>query len=114
MAPEFSDCCPAPARSTRAALRLRCRPGASPGRRSRRWRRLGHAALPGVALAILPKCPLCLAAYLSVVGVVAGVAGPMAEVLHPAIVLSAVLGLALAALRLASWRATASPDGPRA
>jgi hypothetical protein len=76
--------------------------------RSRTGQKLGRAALSGLALALLPKCPLCLAAYLSVLGVSAGVAVPMAALLHPAILLAAVVGLGLAAIQLASRRAAAS------
>ena len=64
--------------------------------------RLSWSALvSGVALAFLPKCPLCLAAYLTVLGLGTGVAAPLARLLHPLTALVAVAVLALFVLRLA-------------
>ena len=52
-------------------------------------------------MALVPKCPLCLAAYLSVIGVTAGAAVPWIRVLQPAIAIAAVLTLGAVVLRLA-------------
>ena len=35
------------------------------GRPTSRWRRLGSLVLPAVCLALMPKCPLCVAAYVA-------------------------------------------------
>ena len=52
---------------------------------------------PGLLLALAPKCPLCLAAYLSVFGVGAGTAAAVAPWLRPiAITLLGVLAIATA------------------
>jgi hypothetical protein len=64
--------------------------------------RLSWGALAsGVALALLPKCPLCLAAYLTMLGLGTGAAASLAQVLHPLAALVAVLVLALFVVRLA-------------
>jgi hypothetical protein len=58
--------------------------------------RLGWALAPWIALAALPKCPLCIAGYRAALGVGAGVAAPLASALLPvaraAVVLAAVAG----------------------
>ena len=53
------------------------------------------ALIPGLLLVLVPKCPLCLAAYLTVVGISAGAAAPLAGVIHPLIPLVAALWLAI-------------------
>jgi hypothetical protein len=53
------------------------------------------ALIPGLLLVVVPKCPLCLAAYLTVVGISAGAAAPLAGAIHPLIPLVGALGLAL-------------------
>ncbi len=51
--------------------------------------------LPGLLLALAPKCPLCLAAYLSVLGVGAGAATLISPWLRPvAIALLLAIGMA--------------------
>jgi hypothetical protein len=82
------------------------RPRSGPARPSRsrlsRPSRLSWGAVvSGVALALLPKCPLCLAAYLTVFGVGTGAAASLAQVLHPVTALVAVVVLALFVVRLA-------------
>src|ERR1043165_9276806 len=73
-------------------------PHSRPARRSRlSW----GALLSGLALALLPKCPLCLAAYLTAFGVGTGAAASLAQVLHPLTALAAALVLGLFVLRLA-------------
>lgn len=78
----MSDCCcdPAPRRPTRSAL--------------------GTIAST-IAMIVLPKCPLCVAAYLSAIGVGVG-AGTAAVVLRAAQVASAAMLLAAIA-GLALW-----------
>ena len=66
-------------------------------------RRTGFAAsiLPGAALALLPKCPLCLAAWLGLVTGV-GVSAAASVYLREGIIVLCVAGL-LSASRLV-WR----------
>jgi hypothetical protein len=83
--------------------RCRC---AGRGRRSR----LAWAVAPWLALAALPKCPLCIAAYLCALGVGAGIAAPLAGALIPIARVAAVVSLvalALHALRRARRAALA-------
>jgi hypothetical protein len=47
----------------------------------------------GAAAVLVPKCPLCLAAYLAVVGIGAGAATTVSRVIHPLLLAVAVLGL---------------------
>ena len=68
--------------------------------RSRVARRAGWSVLPGLLLALAPKCPLCLAAYLSVLGVGAGAAQAIAPWIRP--VAASLLVLALG-LTVAAW-----------
>jgi hypothetical protein len=69
-------------------------PGRCPACPPRRRVRAPWVALASAALAALvPKCPLCLAAYLSIFGVTAGAAGLAVRVLRP-------LGLVLCGLSL--------------
>ena len=60
----------------------------------------------GVAAVLVPKCPICIAGWLSVVGIGAGVGATVALVLRPALV---VLAIITAAFVLVGWvRARAS------
>jgi hypothetical protein len=59
---------------------------------------LGWALAPWIALAALPKCPLCIVAYLSAIGLGAGVAAPLAGALLPIARAAAVLSVAVIAL----------------
>lgn len=63
----------------------------------------------GVAAALVPKCPLCIATWLSVIGVGAGVGGVMALLLGPALWGVTLLFVALALLRFARRRRTPAP-----
>jgi hypothetical protein len=54
------------------------------------------AVVPGLALLAAPKCPLCLAAYLSLLGVSVGTAGALAPLLAP-------IGVGLGALAAFAW-----------
>lgn len=79
--------------------------------RGRRRARLAWAVAPWLALAALPKCPLCIAAYLCAIGVGAGVAAPLAGAMIPIARLAAVVSavaLALYALRRARRAALAA------
>jgi hypothetical protein len=67
----------------------------------RRPARLAWALAPWIALAALPKCPLCIVAYLCAIGVSAGVAAPLASAVLPAARVAAVVALAMSALWVA-------------
>ena len=56
--------------------------------------------VPAVLYALVPKCPMCLVAYLSAFGVTVGMASVALSVLGPLAVASVVL-----ALGFAIWRA---------
>ena len=82
-----------------------CAPAAAdvrePGRARARLSWLG--LLPGILYALAPKCPVCLAAYLSAFGVTFGMASLALSILGPLAVISVVL-----ALGFAIWRAKAA------
>ncbi len=82
-----------------------CCTGEGPSRRLAR-RRTGAAAsmLPGAVLALLPKCPLCLAAWLTVATGV-GVSAPAAARVRGLIVVFWVAAMALAAAQIIRRRA---------
>ena len=68
------------------------------------------ALVSGLLAAALPKCPLCLAAWLSIFGVTVGAAGMAAvQVLRP--VALCVCGLALAVTLLKLIRTAERPAG---
>ena len=58
--------------------------------------RAGWTLVPALALAVAPKCPLCVAAYLSVIGLGTGVAGVIVALRPAAIVLVVVIALVMA------------------
>ncbi|AKF86570.1 hypothetical protein MFUL124B02_29530 [Myxococcus fulvus 124B02] len=64
--------------------------------------------MPGVSLvlgllaALLPKCPVCIATYLSLLGVTVGVAGAVGTLLRPAGF--ALVALSLGVLIARRWR----------
>ena len=70
----------------------------------------------GIVAALVPKCPLCITAWLSVIGVGTGVGGTMALLLGPALWGITLLLVAAALLRLAgrvqrrNRRSIASPS----
>jgi hypothetical protein len=75
-----------------------------PGARARlqpRARSPWLVLVSGLLAALLPKCPLCLAAYLSLFGITVGAASVALAVLRPLAVALAVLGLALMVRRWA-------------
>jgi hypothetical protein len=85
------------------------------GRTSRRLaRRLSKAAvsiLPGVALVLLPKCPLCLAAWLTVVtGLGFSAAG--AAWVRGILVMCSVVAVALTAVPIVRRRAFGRAPAP--
>jgi hypothetical protein len=74
-----------------------------------RRRRVPWAALiPGLMLVAVPKCPLCIAAYLAVAGISAGAAATLARAVHPMLWLIAALGLAMFAARIVRARRRSS------
>jgi hypothetical protein len=67
----------------------------------RRRARLAWTLAPWIALAALPKCPLCIVAYLSAIGIGAGIAAPVASAVLPVARVAAVVSLAVIALWIA-------------
>jgi hypothetical protein len=63
--------------------------------------------LPAVLYAIAPKCPICLAAYLSVCGITVSAAGMALSVLGPIAAVSAVMAIAFVLWRTKLGRARA-------
>jgi hypothetical protein len=96
-------------------MKANCCQRAAPGRDNvsvsrpaSRWRRAGGAAgwiVPGITLALVPKCPVCLAAYVAVATGI-GVSLPVAALLRTTLLIGCVTALVLVAgsqLR-AFWR----------
>ena len=52
--------------------------------------------LSGIGAILVPKCPACLAAYLSVAGVGVGAAATLAPFIRP-------LGIAIVTISVAAW-----------
>ena len=81
------------------------------GTSSRLARRLSGAAaciLPGAALVVLPKCPLCLAAWLTIVTGI-GLPAAVAARLHGLLVAFWAAAVALAAVQLIRRRGFRRP-----
>jgi hypothetical protein len=68
------------------------------GEGSRWW--LGSGAGLGLVALLLPKCPLCLASYLALVGVGTAAGITIAELAAPAVV---VLAVTLVGAAMISW-----------
>lgn len=84
------NCCP---NKTRA--------GAEERRPASRWRRLGEIAgwiVPGATLALLPKCPMCVAGYVAVATGI-GISLPAATYLRGTLVVLCVAALVFIAAR---------------
>jgi hypothetical protein len=58
------------------------------------------AILPALAAALVPKCPFCVAAYLSLFGVSTGAAGAIAPVVRAGLLVIASIAIALILLPL--------------
>lgn len=71
------------------------------GPAGRRRARLGWALAPWIALAALPKCPLCIVGYLAAIGIGAGIAAPLASVVLPVACGAAVVAVVASALWVA-------------
>ena len=83
----------------------RCCTGEGPSRPlARRWAGTAASILPGAVLVLLPKCPLCLAAWLTVVAGV-GVSAAAAAHVRELIMVFWVATLAFAAARIIRRRA---------
>ncbi|MES1184283.1 MAG: hypothetical protein ABUL60_10735 [Myxococcales bacterium] len=72
--------------------------------------RAGRAIAAALGLVLLPKCPLCIAAYLVSFGVGTGAAALAAPLIRPLAMLLA--GTALLALLASAWRAKAKRAQP--
>ena len=58
------------------------------------------ALVPALVAALVPKCPFCVAAYLSIIGVSAGAAGAIAPLLRVFVLVVATIAIGLALLPL--------------
>jgi hypothetical protein len=58
------------------------------------------ALIPALVAALVPKCPFCVAAYLSMIGVSAGAAGAIAPLLRVLFLVVATIAIGLALLPL--------------
>ncbi len=95
-------------------MTARCCTGGGPSRRlARRLSGAAGSLLPGAMLVLLPKCPLCLAAWLTVV---TGVAVPAvaAARIRGLIVVFWAAAVALAAAQVVRRRANRRPSSPLA
>jgi hypothetical protein len=73
----------------------------------------GLTLASGLLAALLPKCPICLVAYLSVFGVTLGAASLTLAVLRPLLLTLAVLALASTVLRRRASQARLRTVGSR-
>jgi hypothetical protein len=83
-----------------------CKPGAlgrdgapRPGSRARRGREVAGWVIPGVILALMPKCPVCLAAYVAIATGI-GLSIPAATYLRAGLLISCIAALGFLAARL--------------
>jgi hypothetical protein len=91
-----------------------CCTGGGPSRHlARRLPKAAASILPGAVLMLLPKCPLCLAAWLALVTGV-GVSTAAASWLCGLIVVFGIAALALAAAKMIRGAANRGQHGPRA
>ncbi len=68
-----------------------------PSQPASHWRRAGDTArwlVPGITLVMIPKCPVCLAAYVALATGI-GLSLPVAAFLRMALLIACVLALAL-------------------
>ena len=86
-------------------------PACAPGRGRAEPRAPWVALVSGLLAALLPKCPLCVAAWLSFFGVTLGAAGMALEVLRPIAlaVCAAALGVSLVRMVRTLERPAAGP-----
>ena len=80
-----------------------CHVQTEPRPRRNWWRSAGGSVGSGVLLALLPKCPLCIAAYLAL-WTGAGVAMPVATRLRPALEIVFAASLAVLVVRYVAMR----------
>jgi hypothetical protein len=83
----MSDCCTKPEASNAATW-------------GRRGRELGAWMLPSIGLALMPKCPACLAAYIAL-GTGIGISMPTATYLRVSLIIVCVASLLFLAVRRA-------------
>jgi hypothetical protein len=76
-------------------------------RSPRRWFRLAEWTFPSAVLLLLPKCPLCIAAYVAVVTGV-GISATTAALLKEVLVIVCVTSLGYLVLRSCNIRGTVS------
>jgi hypothetical protein len=93
------DLCALPVRAICPCRRIAASPPAVASQGTRRTRGAAAWALPSVALALVPKCPMCVAAYLAIGGGL-GVSLTTAAHLRTALVWLCWSTLALLAARL--------------
>ena len=99
-------------------MTAQCSTGGGPSRRlARRLSAAAASILPGAVLLFLPKCPLCLAAWLTVLTGI-GISAAAAACLRSLIVVLAVAAVLLAAAQIVRRRAyrrhagcAPAPDG---
>jgi hypothetical protein len=69
-----------------------------PGSRARRGREVAGWVIPGVILALIPKCPACLAAYVAIATGI-GLSMPAATYLRAGLLISCIAALGFLAAR---------------
>jgi hypothetical protein len=81
--------------NTRHCCQIKTRAGDNPRRHVSGWRRIGEISswlVPGAALAMLPKCPACVAAYVALATGI-GISLPTATYLRTTLVVVCVASL---------------------